>query len=187
MRIAVLGWGSLICDPRELQITGQWHTDGPLLPIEFARISDQGKLTLVLYPGANPVRTFWALSAHEGLNQAKANLREREGTNMERIGYVSIPDNQSKCQAVPEVCDAIRQWAEEKGLDAVIWTDLQTNFNNKTGMELSEENVITYLRGLTGKMLKQAEEYVRRAPAQVTTRIRSRIERELGWVKAQIC
>jgi hypothetical protein len=182
MRIAVLGWGSLTWDPRNLQISEQWHVDGPVLPSEFARISNKRRLTLVLYPGAESVQTLWAISAHEELNQARENLREREKTTLKNIGYVSLPDNENNCQAVPEACYVIRQWAGEKGFDAAIWTDLTSNFKDKTGMALSEDNVIAYLRSLTGESLEKAEEYVRRAPAQVTTRIRSRIEREIGWV-----
>jgi len=186
MRIAILGWGSLIWDPRELQIKDQWQTDGPLLPIELARISDNGRLTVVLHRGVSLVQTLWAISAYENLNQTKENLAARENTNMEKIGYVSIPDNQSNCQTVPEICDTIRQWLTDKGLDAVIWTDLASNFEKKTGMEYSEDNVIAYLRSLAGESLEKAEEYVRRIPSQVKTKIRKRIERELGWTGLEI-
>lgn len=49
MKIAVLGWGSLIWDQGNLQINDdRWHTAGPLLPIEFARISGGSRLTLVI-------------------------------------------------------------------------------------------------------------------------------------------
>ena len=46
MKIAVLGWGSLIWDPKELDANNEWNNDGPFLPIEFARISNNGRLTL---------------------------------------------------------------------------------------------------------------------------------------------
>jgi hypothetical protein len=183
MRIAVIGWGSLIWNPRDLQIRGGWNNDGPLLPIEFARISGDGRLALVLYPGVDSVRTLWAYSAYEDLGLAKENLRKREATIMKRIGYVSIANNQSSCQTVPEICDVIHQWAEEKGLEAVIWTDLSSNFESKTGMPFSDDNTIAYLRSLMCESLEKAEEYVRKAPRQIRTTIRERIERELGWIQ----
>jgi|GEM_PF-173074 len=186
MRIAILGWGSLVWDPRELQVRGRWNDDGPLLPIEFARISSHGRLTLVLHSGVDNVRTLWAYSGYEDLNPARENLREREGTSLERIGCVSVADNQSHCHTVPEVCDIIRQWAEEKGLEAVVWTDLSSNFEDKTGMPLNEDNAVAYLRSLGGESLEKAEEYVRRAPSQVKTKIRERIERELGWTGLEL-
>ena len=52
MNIAILGWGSLVPDPRGLPIAGGWHQGGPILPIEFSRISKDGQragcLTLVI-------------------------------------------------------------------------------------------------------------------------------------------
>jgi hypothetical protein len=40
MSIAMLAWGSLIWNPRDLPISGEWRQAGPVLPIEFSRISD---------------------------------------------------------------------------------------------------------------------------------------------------
>ena len=54
MKIAILGWGSLVWNPRNLSIINSaWHPDGVLLPIEFARISRDGRLTLVRYQQPN--------------------------------------------------------------------------------------------------------------------------------------
>lgn len=40
--IACIGWGSLICDRRNLDEDGHWRVDGPLPPVEFARQSSDG-------------------------------------------------------------------------------------------------------------------------------------------------
>ena len=46
-KIAVLAWGSLIEKPAVLStIIDNWKPDGPKLPIEFARKSNDGYLTL---------------------------------------------------------------------------------------------------------------------------------------------
>lgn len=182
MKIAILGWGSLICDPRNLQIKGQWKADGPSLPIEFARISTDGRLSLVLYPDVEDVKTLWAYSSYTNLNKARENLRQRECTRWEKIGFISIPDDSRQCHTVPQVLHRIRSWAKEKGIDGVIWTDLPSNFKEKTRMDFNEDNVIKYLRNLTGKILKEAENYIRSAPKQIVTKIRCRIEKELGWI-----
>ncbi len=53
MKIAYLSWSPLAADPG-------WHSDGPLLPIEFARTS-QERLIPVLCgePWVLDVRTLW--------------------------------------------------------------------------------------------------------------------------------
>ena len=48
MKIAVLAWGSLVWDPQDLQVAGKFAPNGPLLPIEFCRVSADGRLTLVV-------------------------------------------------------------------------------------------------------------------------------------------
>ena len=48
MKSAVLAWGSLVWDPRDLQLAAEFAPNGPLLPIEFCRVSDDGRLTLVV-------------------------------------------------------------------------------------------------------------------------------------------
>jgi hypothetical protein len=48
-------------------------------------------------------------------------------------------------------------------------------------MSFSEDNAILYLKGLKGDALRKSETYVRRAHKQVMTKIRRRIENELGW------
>ena len=51
VRIAVIGWGSLIWNQAELQISKPFTLGGPALNIEFARISMDGRLTLIVDDG----------------------------------------------------------------------------------------------------------------------------------------
>ena len=52
MKIAILGWGSLLWDkhPEFDEQHAEWHFDGPRLKIEFSRVSTlrNSALTLVL-------------------------------------------------------------------------------------------------------------------------------------------
>lgn len=79
MRIACIGWGSLIWDPRELLIYGEWQNDGPFLPLEYMRKSKDGRLTLVITETAKPIKTLWILMATNSLETAIVSLLKREG------------------------------------------------------------------------------------------------------------
>jgi hypothetical protein len=184
MEIAYLGWGSLTWDPRNLKTRGDWKSDGPSLPVEFMRFSGGGRITLVISPGARKVRTLWARADFDDLDAAIENLRAREDTVTGWIGFITLPDCASSCRAEPGILEHIQRWAEGKGLDAVVWTDLPDNpdrFKQQTGTELNEDNVIKYLGSLKGKAMKDAREYVQKAPEQIDTNLRRRIKKELGW------
>jgi hypothetical protein len=71
MQIAIIGWGSLIWCPGSLQMKSLWHRDGPILPIEYARISSGDRLTLVIHPGSRNQHTLWTLAASEYLDTAR--------------------------------------------------------------------------------------------------------------------
>ncbi|MFQ5997149.1 MAG: hypothetical protein ACE5LA_06025 [Dehalococcoidales bacterium] len=189
MKIAVLGWGSLIWIPKRKSgvlnlADDKWFSDGPGLPIEFARISRDKRLTLVLFPAAKKVPVLWAIMALNNLDEAINNLREVEGIpafSKDRIGYVNLRSREQRSSVVVDIADEIRRWACMKKVEAVIWTDLPPKFEEETGIEFTEENVISYLNNLPDDSKKKAEEYIRRAPRQIRTGLRSAIEKKLGW------
>ena len=84
MKIAILGWGSLVSEPRGLPIAGDWQTDGPTVWIEFSRISKSGEragcLTLVMDERhGSEATTLHVLSQRSGLPQAVAIYRRGKG------------------------------------------------------------------------------------------------------------
>lgn len=178
MTIACLGWGSLIWDPRLLPIQRRWFDDGPFVPVEFTRQSSDGRVTLVIEPTAALVRVLWAVMLSTELQAAREALRAREGITsnnwMSRIG------SWQRGEAAPQLIPTLPDWAQAHGLDAVVWTALGPRFN---GQETSPtvDQVIQYLRTLTGAVRDNAERYVRCASRQIDTEYRRRIEAELGW------
>jgi hypothetical protein len=178
MKIACLGWGSLIWDPRALPIQRRWFNDGPLVPVEFTRQSSDGRITLVIEPGAAPVRILWAVMLSPDLQPAREALRDREnitGSNwVSRIGSWQQGDNPP--QSIPE----LPEWAKAHGLNAAVWTALGSRFDAKE-ISPSADQVIEYLRQLTGKALENAERYIRCTPRQIDTEYRRRIEAAFGW------
>src|ERR1700688_4143902 len=98
MKIAILSWGSLIKSGRGrgLAIGTEWRMSGPILPIEFSRVSQSGDragcLTLVIdEKNGVPVPTRYALSVHTNLDWALANLRNTENITFKySAGYVNL-------------------------------------------------------------------------------------------------
>ena len=178
--IACIGWGSLIWDMRNLDVDGDWHPDGPMLPVEFARQSSNGRITLVLVRGAVPVPALWSAFNTRDLAQARESLRKREGVFRSRADHLIAQwhpgDNP---ESEPDA--TISAWAGEKNLDAVVWTNLPPKFAETEGRVPTEDEVVAYLRTLEGQARAAAEEYVRRAPRQIATVYRRAIERALGW------
>jgi len=180
MRIACLGWGSLIWDPQELPVQRCWFSDGPLLPIEFARHSSRDRITLVLTPGAAIVRSLWTLMLISDLDTAKISLAKREGIPAKNIqNYVGYCSETMKSDG--ESSDAIAKWASRIGLDAVVWTALPSKFDGQDGKIPTAEDVISFLRHPSQKYPGKAEEYIRKTPRQIDTEYRRRIEAELNW------
>jgi len=177
-RIACLGWGSLIWDPRELPIQRQWFADGPFLPVEFLRQSDDDRITLVLHQSAMTVRSLWAVMDLSDIGEAKDALRRRE-----RIGKIHTDWIGAWCQGdkAPVLIDQLPAWAEGNALDGVVWTALPAKFQGKEGVVASPEEVISHLGSLLGAKRDHAECYIRNAPRQIDTPYRRRIEVVLGW------
>lgn len=177
MKIAILGWGSLIWNPGSLKTNGDWRPGGPRLPIEFTRISDDGRLTLVIDERHGvEVPTRYAVSASANLDEAIENLRERERCpTIDPIGYVDLKSERASKVAVGRhaaACDRIKAWAGERKLDAVIWTALGPRFKDKIHKAFSVEAAVNYLVGLEGDARTKTFEYIRNAPIEVMTPVR---------------
>ena len=178
MRIAVLGWGSLIWNPRQLEISGSFDEGGPLLRIEFGRVSRNGRLTLVIDERNGTIcPTSYAVSAFDDLSKARENLRYREGmTHINGVGFVDLRSGDVSERAKerhPQAIPGITKWGEQNGYDAIVWTALASNFNEVTGREFSTDGAIEYLSALPSETFSLAAEYIRMAPPQVQTPVRA--------------
>jgi hypothetical protein len=183
-RIACLGWGSLVWDPRELPLQREWFADGPFVQVEFVRQSKDGRITLVLEASALPVRSLWTVMEGTDLTFARDALRKREGLPQncsEGIGAWS------RCDSSPELISHLPEWAPSHEVEGVVWTALPPKFNGKERRVPTIEEVLEYLRGLTGNVRDLAERYIRRTPRQIDTRYRRRIEAVLQWTCRNSC
>lgn len=177
--IICLGWGSLIWAQKTLPVHGNWQVDGPDLPVEFARESRDGRITLVLCEGLPTSTVLWAELKVVSLGEARQQLAHREGVserNMRHsIGYWSKSDASDQPWTA-----TIGQWASEHSLDGVVWTALKPKLGDDYRIPSLDE-VVQHLRNLDSAAQETAREYVQRAPRQIATPYRAAIEATLGW------
>lgn len=170
MRIAVLGWGSLIPEIGELRIVDDaWNVGGPELPIELSRLSQRrGYLTYVIDEAhKRRVPTRYAISVYDTLEDAIANLANRAGCPSRSIGYVRVTATGRYRSRTPMWQD-IREWLRHEGLDAAIWTDLGPRFKG----EFTLERGLAFWQALPADKLEGAKQYARQAPEEVDTDFR---------------
>lgn len=188
MRIAIIGWGSLVWDPRELAIETRWRP-GPQLPVEFARVAKNGRATLAL-AGDVYSSAFWALSSHETFEAACENLRQREGSNSRDIhftenGQLQTGDDKPKHEDSMDVASTVHGWTRDTpGIDGAVWTGLpQNHFDPDLDLPIQ---VVNNLQSLEGPTSETARAYVQHAPATVQTPVRNAVQAQLGWMPATL-
>ena len=181
MRIACLAWGSLVWDPRTLPHSRPFLNDGPELPIEFSRVSLDGRVTLVIDPSAPRLRTFWAPLDVGRLEDAVDALGRREKIHpsrwMDWVGRHSFGDAEPSNGQF----SGIDEWLGARTLDAIVWTALPSRTPEGALAVPSFETLLAHLESLSGEARVRAEQYVRRTPSSVRTPHRSRFESQLGW------
>jgi hypothetical protein len=181
MKIAILGWGSLLWDQR-LEFDEQhedWLLGGPSLKIEFSRVSEtrNGALTLVLdSENGKLCQVAYTFSKRKNPDDTVHDVRCREGTTLKNIG-ICFADNSRK-QSQKEVLSTIRDWASGKKIDVVIWTNLESNFQKKSKCKkpFSIKAALCHIQALDNEGKAKAAEYVWRTPTFVATPLREALE-----------
>ena len=116
-------------------------------------------------------------------------MRKAKRTPGSIFGYVKVSRRKtaaSTSEAGPGGTTAgivgLEEWARSRHLDAVVWTALPPQLKTAKGCVPTEDEVMGYVRGLTGARRSHAEQYVRRTPRQIDTVFRRRMEAEFNLV-----
>lgn len=182
---AVLGWGSLIWDLDDLaaHVTGPWHmAAGPMLPMEFTRVSPKRKMGLAVcldHRDGTPCPTHAIASRRHGLTDAVADLAARERTTPDHIGGVCLGTETR--QGRSEIADMVAEWCHATSWQGAVWTDLQTNYFEALGTAFSVPHAMDYLRTLAGDSLDEAVRYIENAPPATDTPLRRALALDLWW------
>ncbi len=187
MKIAVLGWGPLVRDRRDARAAAKFAPNGPLLPIEFCRVSGDGRLTLVIDETFGAICTTYSMpSPLDDLYAATDDLRIREDMLYARgIGFVEPASGKSSDVAMqrhPQAVATIIAWTQTNGHDAAIWKIVASNFAEpaKGGEPFSVTAAIRYLEKLEAQdaaTFASALAYIRNAPPEVQTPVREEVDK----------
>ena len=161
-----------------------------MLPIEFARISSDGRLTLVVHPESQEVPTYWALSVLSTLEEARENLRKREGTIASHIGFVRTNDHSPPASPC---ATALQRWLNDRpDLDGAIWTALESNWDEHQGQNFTAEDAVRYLSELERQRdeaslrYSRACEYIRNTPRKIQTEVRRLLDGKRDFKSATL-
>ena len=185
MKIAVIGYGSLIWDLDDLapKVSGDWQRGtGPAMPVEFTRVSPKRKraLALVIHQDVpRPSATSYIMSNSANLDQAIEDLALRERTEVSHIGYAA--EDGRAFSRNPGVAEAVTTWLGQSGCSAAVWTDLDGNFTEHTGSSFSHQTGRDYLKTLTGESLYEAWRYITYAPSETDTPFRRFLLADTWW------
>jgi hypothetical protein len=187
--IAILGWGSLLWDirPEFDELHGNWEFDGPMMKIEFSRVSKsrRGALTLVIdqLHGA-PCQVAYTRSKRRNPEDTICDLRSREETTHTNIGFWFANGSQEQSRDTATLA-AVSAWAAAKHFDVVVWTDLPSNFKTICGGSFTIQHAVAHLNALEPPAKTAAVEYVQRAPGFVNTPLRVAVQSLLANQREQ--
>ena len=188
MKIAILGWGSLLWD-LEVKFEKQheaWCFDGPYLKLEFCRVSQtrDNALTLVLNEKNGKLcQVAYAHSNRKNPDDAICDLRSREGTTLKNIGFY-FADGSRQQSRERGILELIKTWAREKKVDVVVWTDLVSNFQEKSKEPFSIDAALRHVQALGAEGKSKAAEYVWCAPDFIDTPLREALQSQ-PWFQRQ--
>ena len=206
MRIGILGWGSLLWDTDSekgkvflstLKAEDPQKTwkkadsierpnSGLDLNLEFSRVSRtrKGALTLVIdtvhCKDEDRSRVFCAKSRKTSVGAVVKDLAEREETPANNIGVWARRDD--SIGAAGFRLKQIEAWAHDTEFDAVVWTNLRSNYSTKVRSDrfspFAPDTASRYLKTLPHEVQREAVEYICRAPSTVDTALRRYLEKD---------
>lgn len=191
MNIVYLAWGSLKWNPDNLLIhnVNSWIYSNLKLPLEFSRISDNGKgrLTLVIDEINGTYNNVWySYSTTKNVNIAINSLKKRENTSLNNIAYINLKNNKKRIINTPKnIQIIIYKWMIKNNIDVCIWTDLKSNWVNIKNEKYNIENAYNYFKNSSLDTRIKQLEYIYKAKeiTKINTKFSSFFFKKLDDIK----
>ncbi len=174
MKIGILAFGSLVWDSGDLNLEKDkdgkviW-LDGPNMPIEFCRISKNGRLTLAIDEACGCKNTSFYSISQDSLENTVRKLQKREKISDEFLNKsISVVHpfahraNEGARKYSKEFLDYLAAWGCIESLDCIVFSSLQRRFKDVTGHPFTPQHAINYLFNLEKHAQKGALDYINR-------------------------
>ncbi len=148
MIIYYIAWGSILWNFKNLKIETEWTKSKIKFPLNFSRISDNGKgrLTLVIDKTGEMNNVYYAQTSFSNLNIAIQKLKIREKTSNKNIGFINIASNIYRTSILDDnKIHELVNFAKNNKIDGLIWTEIPSNFDEVFGKPYSKDNAIEYI------------------------------------------
>ena len=122
-----------------------------------------------------PCRVGHAFSKRTSLDAVVHDLAHREETTEGNIGWFVAVDGAAHGHDI-DTLTAVLDSAMARRIDAVIWTDTASYFEERCGRPLSVEAAIEHVRTLDPSTKSKVAEYVWRSPPFVQTPLRKALQ-----------
>jgi hypothetical protein len=109
----------------------------------------------------------------------QCDFRQSRKTKLRSSGFVPIMLHETTVHGAlyqardAKILASVKEWAAAHEVDGVVWTDLASNFQEKTGRPFSITAARDHLLGPTDSGKAQARLYFRQAPNWVKTPLRT--------------
>ena len=174
-------------------LDNRFNPDGPLLPLEYARISGcfknppERKLSLVIRRGAELQETYWSIMKAMNLEEALKNLARREtmtinpsGKGVYFLNLKTLETNLSDSNKDEMIKRILIEWAKEHlDIDIIIFSNWKSNFKKRNDSKCIPETAIEFLKKISPRELSLAKEYIEKT--NLDTFFSRAIKKDFDW------
>lgn len=153
------GWGNFLKDEK---CDINWQKSSLALPLEYSSIYESDIPELVINDKCNTKCNVYIgkVTGYLNFNEAVKLYAKRLDVNKLLIGYINLKTDESRTGKMSAALyNDLHKWMKDNCIDALIWNNLPSNFEDRSKLELNKENFEIYISKLSKKQKIKFEDY----------------------------